>query len=280
MPSIHPIAALDDNYIWLVAHDRQAVVIDPSESVPVLDFLAVHGLDLAGILITHHHADHVGGVADLQARFPHAKTYAHAKHGVAATHIHDGDVLHVADCSFTVRDTAGHTDTHLSYLLNDGDKIHVFCGDTLFLAGCGRVFTGTMEQLFHSFVLYDGLADSTKNDTKDTANGISADDVIFYPAHEYSLANLAFAAAIEPNNQKVSECIERIKALRAAGKPSLPTSLHNEREINPFVRALRSAFDERTLLHIGTLGEQKGVAVQTDTAFGVFKALRELKNKF
>ncbi|WP_410472175.1 hydroxyacylglutathione hydrolase [Faucicola mancuniensis] len=262
---IQQISAFSDNYIWLIINNdkKQAIAIDTGDSEPVLNFLKNNNLELINVWITHHHNDHIGGVDELVKHFPNVQVFAHQNHGLNhlaknLTLIDENDNLTAWQYSAKVWQTFGHTDSHLSFLLNVDKKIHVFCGDTLFSGGCGRVFTGTIEQLFDSFSRFNTLNEQT----------------LFYPAHEYTLSNLKFAQVIEPNNENIRQKIQTCEQLRANNLPTLPTTLADERLINPFLRAVIEPSDEMI--------EQ--VKSRIDLAnydkLTVFAKLRELKNSF
>lgn len=167
---IHPIKAFNDNYIWTLINDsnKQAIVIDPGQATPVIEYLEAQDLDLIAIWTTHHHYDHTGGVAELQEHFPMTHLVAHSEHTVDEDQtIKDGSTVSAWGYSAQVWDVSGHTASHMAYILDvDGHK-HCFCGDTLFSGGCGRVFTGTIEQLYASFKRLNDLPA----------------DALYYPAH-------------------------------------------------------------------------------------------------
>ena len=270
---IHPIRAFSDNYIWLIQSGDRAIVIDAGDSKPVLDFLSAHGLTLDALLVTHDHHDHIGGIQALQHAYPNAITYAHANHQVNAHAVTEGDRLTLLGLEFGVWLTPGHTDSHLSYLLDpDGrTRTHVFCGDTLFSGGCGRTFTGTIDELYESVQRFDTLPSAT----------------LFFPAHEYTLGNLRFGAHIEPKNTAIADALITVKTKLDQGIPSLPVSLAHERAINVFLRADHQAIKER-LIKLGALTlpndtlPNKPLA-DTQTAISarqVFAKLRALKNSF
>ena len=266
MLAIHPIPAFNDNYIWAIINNdaKQAIIVDAGDAAPVLDFLQKNNLNICQIWVTHHHQDHIGGVAELANIYPNAQIFAHvdihplvkAKNLQAAR---EGSELTAWGCPVQVWQVAGHTDNHLAYLLTLEQHLHVFCGDTLFRAGCGRVFTGTIEQLFESFERFAELHD---------------EQTLFYPAHEYTLANLKFAQFIEPNNQVIKQAWEQDSQLRQQNKPTLPTALRDEKAINPFLRAAIQPSDAM----IQTLQSQTGISI--GRPFEVFKALRQLKDNF
>lgn len=265
---IRPVCALDDNYVWVMVQENTAIVIDPGEALPVLDFLKTHQLDLSAIWITHHHSDHIGGVGELLQAYPKARLYANKEHNVgqfAPIFVDElgcgGDEVLGEVFAFghqaSIWRTFGHTNSHLSYVLNVHNQIHVFCGDTLFRAGCGRVFTGTIEQLYDSFVRYNTLPDET----------------LFYPAHEYTLGNLDFASGVEPSNWHITQAATEDKNKRNNDLPTLPATLAKERKINPFLRAVIAPTDEMMAYVKDNLGQ-----VPNDKT-KLFACLRELKNR-
>ena len=219
MTDIRAIPALRDNYIWIIRRDNLIVVVDPSESQPVLNFIDQNNLNLVAILITHHHFDHVGGISDI---IKHIKVpvYGPKNENIPEkTHsLSGGDVMTIApiDLTYQIIDCPGHTLGHIAYF----GQQHLFCGDTLFSGGCGRVFEGTHRQMF---------------DTLTTLSQLPQDTVV-YPAHEYTLSNLAFAQTIEPDNQSTQRAIETAKQHRSNNNPTLPTTIRHEKMINPFLR--------------------------------------------
>ncbi len=249
-------------------HDgQQALAVDPGDSRPVLDFLQQQHLQLDGILITHHHADHTGGVAVLRKQTG-AKVYGPAREAMPEPlqRLQDGNVVTLLGLRFTVMDVPGHTAGHIAYYcdaVNDnGDTVAdndaeprplVFCGDTLFSAGCGRLFEGTPAQMKASLQRLSSLPATTR----------------VCCTHEYTLSNLKFARMVEPDNQALAgyqqDCIQR----RAAGLSTLPSTMALERAINPFLRS-----DTATVLAAVQVYDALGV--QRDGAFAV---LRQWKNK-
>lgn len=248
--SITPIPAFADNYIWLVQYAQQALVIDPGEAEPVLAYLRQHRLELSQIWITHHHNDHIGGIAALKQAFPQAQVIGATDIQVAEQIVADGDVVAWHDIRAQVWQTAGHTEQHLCYLAAISGSLNVFCGDTLFSAGCGRAFTGRPDWLFQSLQRLNTLPEHT----------------LFYPAHEYTASNLRFAAAVEPDNPYIQA------AIAAAQKtPTLPVSLAHERQINPFLRTHQAT--------VKYAAEQfSGSHLANEEA--IFIALREWKKQF
>lgn len=255
---IHPIKAFNDNYIWTLINknNKQAIVIDPGQSKPVADYMEQQRLDLTSIWTTHHHFDHVGGVMELQEYFPMTHIVAHSEHGVEEDQtIKDGSTVSAWGYSAQVWDIPGHTATHIAYVLDmDGQK-HCFCGDTLFSAGCGRVFTGTIEQLYESFRRINGLSDET----------------LLYPAHEYTANNLRFGLSIEPDNVAMQQALARAQELTAQGLCTLPVTLAHEREVNVFLRV-----DEPGVIE----GLKTKMNIENEERLTVFTALRELKDNF
>jgi len=254
------LPAFSDNYLWLWQQDQLAVVVDPGDAVPVLQALADQGLTLAAILVTHHHADHVGGVREL-----HLATGAHvfgpAREEVPApfTPVMHGDSWDLLGQSVQVLDVPGHTAGHVAYFLPHAQPNPVlFCGDTLFSGGCGRIFEGTPAQMLSSL---DGLA------------ALPANTQVCC-AHEYTLSNLRFALAVEPHNTDLQSYMAQCQQLRAEGKPTLPAQMGTELLINPFLRARLTRVRHAVAQHAGL-----STLEQTDDV-AVFAALREWKNDF
>lgn len=222
MMMIFPIPALDDNYIWLLQENDSLVIIDPSESDPVINWLVEHHQKPTAIWITHLHHDHIGGVAELMAHYPDLLLYASSPiAGVKATHlVRVGDLIPLnGNCMVEVMDLSGHTPDHLGYYLPSHGAL--FCGDALFSGGCGRLFNGgTAEQMTTSLARIAQLPLNT----------------LLYPAHEYTLANLRFADRVEPTNADLIARLSVVQRLRQEGKTTLPTSLTIELATNPFLR--------------------------------------------
>lgn len=222
MLEIRPIPAFDDNYIWLL-HEPPAgtaAVVDPGDADPVLATLAREGLHLTAVLVTHHHGDHVGGLSELREAFPALRIYGPRDPRIRdLTHpVGEGDWIQPAGLTsrFQVLELPGHTATHIGYL---GEGC-LFCGDTLFAAGCGRVFDGTFEQLSASLRRIAALDPET----------------LCYCAHEYTLANLGFARWVEPNSTALAEREREARETRARGLPTVPSRLALELITNPFLR--------------------------------------------
>ncbi len=258
MNMIYPLSAFNDNYIWCIQASQGLLVVDPGDAKPVLTHLANTGMPLLEIWITHHHNDHIGGVKALQAAYPNVliRGSRFLQSLIDVTNIQDdGSAFQISDkkdhcLDVTVWDTPGHTASHQVYLLQGENQLHVFCGDTLFSAGCGRVFDGTIEDLYQSFERFKTLPENT----------------LFYPAHEYTAANLGFALAVEPENADVQAALQSAKEQVL----TLPVTLEHERRVNPFLR-----IDEKTVL-AGLI--QEGCSPRTPE--DVFSALRTWKNRF
>lgn len=251
MFTISSIPAFKDNYIWLLSEGRRAFVVDPGDAAPVIARLEADGLCLEGILITHHHADHQGGIAELTARWQ-AKVYAPAGESITGrTHpLRGGEQIEVLGQTVDVLAVPGHTLGHLAYALPGA----LFCGDTLFGAGCGRLFEGTPEQMAGSLAQIAALPDTT----------------CVYCAHEYTEMNLRFALAVEPNNQQLQLRCRQVAALRAAGQASVPSLLGEEKATNPFLRCREPAVIAAGLAH---------AAVDTSET-AIFAAIRGWRNNF
>jgi len=255
-----PVPAFTDNYIWLVSNGRDAVVVDPGEAAPVRAFLAQRRLRLSAILLTHHHADHVGGVADLCGHSsipvygPAAEAIAEVTHPLSGG---DRVCLESPAMDLAVLDVPGHTRGHIAYFQDGraGAAPHVFCGDTLFACGCGRLFEGTPAQMLASLDALAALPGETQ----------------VHCAHEYTLANIRFALACEPGNAELRAWQEEAAARRAREEPTLPTTIAHERAVNPFLRAQRDEIR-------ATLAEQLHETVPDKLTS--FTLMREWKNRF
>jgi hydroxyacylglutathione hydrolase len=245
------IPAFKDNYIWLLTRGRRAAVVDPGDAAPVEARLAADGLSLEAILVTHHHADHQGGVRALAARWQPA-VFAPASESITGcTHpLSGGECIAILDCLVDVLAVPGHTLGHLAYVAPG----MLFCGDTLFGAGCGRLFEGSPAQMATSLSRLAELPD----------------DTAVYCAHEYTALNLGFARAVEPDNPALAARVARVAAQRAAGLPSVPSTLAEEKATNPFLRCGEPAVVAAALAH--------GAVDRSPTA--VFAAIRSWRNTF
>jgi len=230
--AIEPIPAFNDNYFWLLVHGALAAVVDPGAAEPVLSQLRSQGLTLTDILVTHHHGDHVGGVAAL-AGATGARVYGPQGESIPARDVAlgEGDAIEVLGLDLHVLDVPGHTRGHIAY---HAPRLRaLFCGDTLFAAGCGRLFEGTAEQMTASL----GKLAQLPADTR------------VYCAHEYTLANLRFALAVEPDSDALHARQQACRTLRDRGQPTLPSTIGEERATNPFLRcdvpAVRRAAEAR-----------------------------------
>ncbi len=256
MLQIIPIPAFDDNYIWLLRQPggKHCVVVDPGDEDPVIDYLQEHELELSAILITHKHGDHTGGVRGLKQTWPQAVVYGPANEPIAMLdrQLGEGDVLALDDIDtrFTVLYVPGHTEGHVAYY-GEGS---LFCGDTLFAAGCGRVFSGTFDQLSDALVRLGQLPPETR----------------VYCAHEYTLGNLGFALWVEPDNPALLQRNNTDQATRGQGQPTLPSTIELELATNPFMRTNQADVIDAAENWAGrTLPSERQV----------FRALREWKDK-
>lgn len=255
MPQILPIAAFSDNYIWLIVGPRgEASVVDPGDARPVLDVLDRQGLTLTNILITHKHNDHTGGCARLLEAFADISVFGPSNEPIACvTHpVREGDQLEIPgiDGGLRVMEAPGHTEGHVAY---HGDGA-LFCGDTLFLGGCGRIFSGTHDQMADSLARFAALPG----------------DTLIYCAHEYTLANLGFAEWVEPDNAAIGERLAKIQVLRREGKASAPAPLSEELATNPFLRTR-----EREVIAAAERWAKRDLADPRE----VFHALRDWKDQ-
>ncbi|EFX91892.1 hydroxyacylglutathione hydrolase [Actinobacillus ureae] len=220
MLNITPIPALSDNYIWAIQKDNDVIIVDPSDATPVLAFLAKNQLNLTAILLTHNHHDHTNGMPDLLIHYPQIPVYGPQEVAQFANQIvRPEDHLTLFDYDVRVIESAGHTAQHVSYLF--GNK-YLFCGDALFSAGCGRVFTGNYQAQFDALQRFKALPEFIE----------------IFPAHEYTLSNLKFAEAVLPPSCGLFEIQERAEILRSRNQPTLPTTLETELLINPFLQAV------------------------------------------
>jgi len=258
MPGIIPIPAFSDNYIWLIREGTKAAVVDPGDAAPVLAYLEREALELSAIVNTHHHGDHVGGNRALLARYA-VPVFGPAREAIpGCTHaLGEGDEIVVpgVDLALRVIDVPGHTAGHIAYAGTGDDAPVAFVGDTLFAGGCGRLFEGTAAQMADSLAKLAALPDET----------------LAYCAHEYTLANLRFALAVEPDNAALRERIAREQAKRDRGVPTVPSTIAEERATNPFLRAATPSVRAAAQAHAG-----RALAGDVET----FAVVREWKNGF
>lgn len=252
-----PLPAFQDNYLWLLHDGQRALVVDPGDAQPVLAFLERSGLQLEAILVTHHHPDHVGGV-DVLRDATGARVWGPARERIPepVDRLAEGDTVTVLGLTFRVFDVPGHTAGHIAYYCEkvDGAPL-LFCGDTLFSGGCGRLFEGAPAQMHASLSKLAALPDATR----------------VCCTHEYTLANLKFAKAVEPGNDELLHYSEHCERLRAQGLPTLPSSIGQEKRINPFLRTRHAAVAQAAQAH--------GAADPGDEV-AVFAAIRQWKNEF
>lgn len=254
MFSIYPIPAFNDNYIWALIDDaKQAIIVDPGDATPVRQFLKQHQLTLNAILITHKHPDHTGGISALLSAFPKTSVFSNPIEQVAliTKSVSDNDVIHMNGCKFRVIAIPGHTTGHIAYYCNP----FLFCGDTLFTGGCGRIFEGTPAQMLESLKKLMILP----NDTQ------------VYCGHEYTLLNIKFALHVEPQNIQLQKRFEDTERLRSRNQPTVPSSLQLEKATNPFLRCNEPSIIEAVSRHAGK---------QLHSEVDVFAELRQWKNVF
>ncbi len=255
------IPAFSDNYFWLLHDEVQALVVDPGDAQPVIDALNAKALTLHAILLTHHHADHVGGVAQLRTLYPKAVVYGPAFEAIDGIDVRlsGGQSVALLGLELDVIDVPGHTSGHIAYFcpaapFESGVRPVLFCGDTLFSAGCGRLFEGTPAQMHASLASLAALPGNTH----------------VCCAHEYTIGNLRFAQAVEPHNADIAEHIAMCQQLRALGRPTLPSTIEVEQRINPFLRSHVPAVQASARQRDAT----------ADTEVSIFAVLRQWKNNF
>ena len=257
MIQIDALPAFTDNYLWLLQDTakRQCAVVDPGDAAPVFAWLAANpGWQLTDILVTHHHQDHVGGVAQLK-QATGARVYGPATENIPARDIalEDNASIEVLGLELAVFAVPGHTLGHIAYY--QASQGLLFCGDTLFAAGCGRLFEGTPAQMHHSLSRFAALPDATQ----------------VYCAHEYTLSNLRFAQAVEPDNQDIAQRMQDAQGLREQNIPTVPSNIALEKLTNPFLRVHETSVKQKA--------DERNPGASA-SAVGVFAALRAWKDKF
>lgn len=257
MYKITAIPAFQDNYIWAIHDERRAVVVDPGDAAPVLEFIAARGLELTGILCTHRHRDHIGGIAGLRAVYNVPVYGRRHDHNPHITHdLREGEKLDLPAFGlvFDILELPGHLDDHLAYFAASATPPLLFCGDVLFGAGCGKNFEGTVAQLHHSLQRISRLPGAT----------------LAYCAHEYTASNLRFARLCDPDNPAIALRTEQTLTLRANHLPTVPSTIALELATNPFLRCGQPGI-------INVL-RQRGLTASSELA--VFTALRAWRDDF
>ena len=258
--TVLPLPAFTDNYIWAIVRGPNVVVVDPGEAGPVLDLIEQRGLQLRAILLTHHHGDHVGGVLELLRHTP-VTVYGPASERLPHCDVRltEGDrvILPEVGLDLSVLDVPGHTAGHIAYFgrAQGLENPLLFCGDTLFAGGCGRLFEGSPAQMYSSLAKFISLPADTQ----------------VCCAHEYTLSNLRWALAVEPANHSLQQWYLRAQQLREQDCPTVPTTMALELDTNPFLRTSQAAV-------VKAASQQSGQTL--DTPVATFAALREWKNDF
>src|SRR5690606_19861224 len=256
MLRIEAIPAFSDNYIWCIHDGRDAWAVDPGSAAPVQDYLAATELQLRGILLTHHHSDHVGGVAELARKQALDVIYGPRNPAIAGitAALGEGDRIEILGQTFDVLEVPGHTLDHIAYVGRAMNPPVLFCGDTLFAAGCGRLFEGSAAQMWKSLDKLKALPPATA----------------VYCAHEYTQANLRFALAVEPDNLATQQRLQAVSAQRNRGQPTLPSTIALELATNPFLRTQAGT--------VNTAARARGATDGADVQ--IFAALRAWKDDF
>ena len=252
-----PLPAFQDNYLWLLHDGQRALVVDPGDAGPVQSYLEANGLQLEAILVTHHHAHHTGGV-DALREATGAHVWGPAREAIPEpfTPLGEGERIEALGLAFEVLEVPGHTAGHIAYHCADWQGAPLlFCGDTLFSGGCGRLFEGTPAQMFDSLRKLAQLPPATR----------------VCCTHEYTLSNLKFATAVEPGNAKLIHYRQQCERKRSHGEPTLPSTIALERQVNPFLRTREPA--------VAQPAHRYGGADEADPV-AVFAALRQWKNEF
>jgi hydroxyacylglutathione hydrolase len=256
--TVYSIPALESNYFWLLQPsptEREAYILDPGDAAPVLACLKEHQLKLAGIIITHHHWDHTDGIDELLAQYP-VPVYGpeSARIPQVTTQVKDGDHLRLPRLTLQVIGVPGHTLDHIAYLYTDNQTAQLFCGDSLFAGGCGRMFEGQPEQMLGSLMRLAALPE----------------DTLIYCSHEYTVANLQFALKVEPDNQALQVRLQHEQQKRHQHISTLPSTIAVERRTNPFLRCHLPQVKEAAERHAG-------IPLTNDAA--VFATIRRWKDR-
>ena len=253
MLSVDPIKAYTDNYIWLISTNEGSIVVDPGESKEILNLVDSNKIDLKGVLITHHHYDHTNGLLDLTNKM-NLEVYGPKKIEGINNIVKESDKFSLIGIDFEVIEIPGHTLDHLAfYSSNNRDPI-LFCGDTLFAGGCGRVFEGTFEQMFESLKKISNYPKETK----------------IFCGHEYTLSNLKFALEADEDNKQLADEYLNVKKLISSDIPSLPTNLNKELKVNPFLRCDEINIKNKVIDKFDII----------DDELEIFTALRKWKDNF
>jgi len=254
MLSVEPIKAFEDNYIWLVTTNEGSIVVDPGESSKIIKLIDENKINLKGIFVTHHHYDHTDGLEDLSSKL-NIDIYGPSNNiNEINKRVKNSDHISILGIDFKIIEVPGHTLDHIAfYSFNDGEPI-LFCGDTLFAGGCGRIFEGTYEQMFESLNKLSSLPKNTK----------------IYCGHEYTLSNLKFAIEADSSNKDLIKEYEQIKRLRNIDCPSLPSTLDRELKVNPFLRYDNHSIKNKIKKEFGISGN----------GLDIFTALRKWKDSF
>ena len=253
--SVFPIKAFNDNYIWCLRNQSHCAVVDPGDAAPVLAYCQDNQLTLSAIIITHHHWDHTGGIDALLTAFPDIPIYGPQNTEIKqiTVRLSQGDDIELAQLGvkFSVLEVPGHTLDHIAYYGDTG----LFCGDTLFSTGCGRLFEGTPQQMFQSLAKLTALPTDTE----------------VYCTHEYTLANIAFAEAVEPNNQALIDYKQWANEQREKNIPTLPSNIMRELTVNPFLRCHSKEL-------VTNVNQNMGATLTSEQA--IFASLRSWKDNF
>lgn len=252
---IHPIPALKDNYIWAISTpDKRCLLVDPGEARPAINWLRHHHMHLSAILVTHHHADHTAGLPTILSQYP-VPVYGHVQSPctLITHHLETDGVFNTSHWPSPIQTytTPGHTLCHITYVVDN----FVFTGDTLFSAGCGKVFEGSMSMMFNSLETIKALPN----------------ELLICPGHEYTLHNLAFAETVEPTNQAIKHHIQWAKSQRERNEATLPIRLRHEKNINPFLRCSTQSILDSASQHLGE---------QVTSPLKAFSTLRHWKDHF